>query len=831
LILAHKKSFQYKNQIKLKEDIAKMIAATMPDESRPSTRKAWRLSIAFALVAVLAISLGLGFGLRRDESLSTNSLRQIDNAKSVSKSTNGSGTGSDTQANPVSAPTPYPTLDPTSNLIGSEDPITFTSRLTTVSNVTIKQAYGSCNSLSADLYILAQKIVNRTIESNSYYFDDSGYYYTDDDGIAVAAATTNTGNKTKILGSTRAGLNVKSVTESSFSTNNQIEGVQEGDLVQSNGEQVFVVYGREIIELAADTVTITKRTKLPGKSNTECSTQFVASTLLIDDKLIVVDTSTSYCNQDVTDSTGSSETYSYYPQQDTNNVYIYDVSNMSLVKTVNLNGTFVTARAIEDNVHIVTSKYIDTYILTQDLDPWRDDIYGFNVTEPQYRAKAQEIASKRVQEFVDSITQGLDCTSFQQIVLFQNIDAELEFASMLDSIVAVTSIDTKSDSIATSVSNVMLPGSGYTVFASAEYLILAVQGWLYSEIAAEVTYLISYKLDGQSANATSLGTVPGYVLNQFSIDHAVYDGENYLRVASTTSSQWGEASNGDWIQMANTTSQVTVLKLDDDVSTMTVVGTVGNLGKDDETIYSVRFVGDRGYVTTFEVIDPFYTLDLSDPSNPTKVGELVVPGYSTYLHPVGNDLIIAVGQATDSVGAPIGVQVSLFDVSSFSNPIRIQNFTDTGNANISFVSYSEVEYDFKAFRYLNDSQLLVIPITFYNSFPCPTDDFATPTDDLVPNPDIGSCTEATDGYDGFRVYEVSTDGISLYMSIRHDVSNWTSTCWSDALLPARSLLFDGDLMTMKSHSILSHDLSTMEEDATPINLDNETTVCESYYSF
>jgi uncharacterized secreted protein with C-terminal beta-propeller domain len=804
-------------------------------------RKVWHVSIAFAFAAVIALSLGLGLGLPRDENSS--SLQQNDNTTNGSTATNGSG--NNTSSNQASNP------------IGGDNPITFASRLTTISDKTIQQVYDSCDSLNDDLSILAHLIANRTIESNYWYFDQPTTYYEqpiDGGGIAADGNTADTNAGTQELVSAPEGSATKAVSESNFGTNNQVEGVEEGDFVQSNGDQVFVVYGSEIIVLAADTVNITSRTKIPNKSD-NCSIGYVASMLLIDDRLVVV--ATSYCSQGVaSDSTTSSASEIFYVGQDSSDVYIYNTSNMLLVETINLSGSFISARGIGSNVHIVTSTYFDSYVLTQYLEPWRDDIYGVNVTKSQYREKAQEQVVEHLQEFVDKVTQGLDCTSLQKIALFQNSDDELKFSSIVDSIATVTSFTLKSDSISTSVKSMMLPSGGYTVYASAEYLILAVQGWWVNDAAIQQTYLISYKLDGPTSNATSLGTVPGYILNQFSIDHAVQDGENFLRVASTTFAQWAEI-NGDWIQNTNSTSQVTVLKLDD-ASRMSVVGTVSDLGKNGETIYSVRFLGDRGFITTFETTDPFYTLDLSDPSNPTKVGELEIPGYSSYLYPVGNDLIIGVGQATDSNGTALGVQISLFDVSSFSNPVRIQTFSDIGNSNVSSTSYSEAEYDFKAFRYLNSSQLLIIPITIYNYSPCNytfeypvvNDTFIPPSDgnvsegsggvssssapsgsEILIDPIPGPCYEATGGFDGFRVYEVKTDGITSYLSIKHDVADWTKSCWSGAFLPTRSLVFDGDLMTLKTHTILSHDLSTLAEDATPINLDDQNTVCEPYILF
>ena len=803
------------------------------DPARPSRNKVW-VVVACAFAAVLALSLGLGLGLPRDDE-SNNSLQQKDNTANTSTSTNGGNNHTSTSSNPI----------------GGENPITFASLLTTISNDTIKQSYDSCDSLNDDLSLLAQLIANRTVESYDWYFDQPTTYYEQpvyDTGVTADGSTADSGPETQELGSAPSGSASKPVSESNFGTNNQVKGVEEGDLVQSNGEQVFVVYGSEIIELAADTVNITSRTKIPTKSD-ECSVGYIASMLLIDDRLVVV--ATSYCNEVVASDSTSTSDISYFGQ-DSSDVYIYDTSNMSLIETVNLSGSFISARGVGGTVHIVTTTYIDSYGLIQYLEPWREDIYGVNVTKAQYRTIAQEQVKEHSQEFVDRITQGLDCTRLQKIALFQNSDSELTFSSILDSIASVTSFAIKSDSISTSVTSVMLPSGGYTVYASAEYLILAVQGWWVDEAATEQTYLISYKLEGSSSNVTSIGMVPGYILNQLSIDHAVQDGENYLRVASTTSSQWAQ-SGDNWVQNTNTTSQVTVLKIDDDFTSMSVVGTVKNLGKNGETIYSVRFMGDRGFVTTFETIDPFYTLDLSDPNNPTKAGELEIPGFSSYLHPVGNDLIIGVGQATDANGTALGVQISLFDVSSFSNPVRIQSFSDIGNSNLSSTSYSEAEYDFKAFRYLNDSQLLIIPITIYNYSPCNytfeypfvNDTLISPSDgnvseggdggssdsEILIDPLPGPCYEATDGYDGFRVYEVNTAGISSYLSIEHDIADWTKSCWSSAFLPTRSLVFDGDLMTLKSHTILSHDLSTLEADATPINLDDQNTVCEPYILF
>jgi uncharacterized secreted protein with C-terminal beta-propeller domain len=813
-----------------------------PIDDKPVQRNRQKTVFMVALVAVafLALSLGLGFGLSGNNDNSTNtsnSLEQNGNSENVSdsnKNTNNENVDNSTVSNPL----------------GGDNPITFASRLTAISSTSLKQTYSSCDALAKDLSALALLVANNTIEGNSWYFNQSYYIQPVNNYGSVQDGAPETSDNQQVA-SAPSGSSAKSVTESNYGSNNQVDGVEEGDLVQSNGEKVFVVYGEEIIVLAADTVTLTDRIKVPSTSDS-CSFSYIPSMLLINNRLVVI--ASSYCTLATTNSTEAATDIAYYGK-DTVNAYIYNTDDLSLVRTIALKGSFIAARAIGDNVHIVTSSYVDTYALAQYLDPWRQDIYGVNVTELQYREKAQEQIELHLQDYVNSITEELDCNSLQKLALFQNLDDDLSFSSALDTFATVTSFSISDGSSADSVKSVMLPGGGFSVYSSADFLVLSVQGWWVDSAATQQTYLIAYKLDGPSSNATALGTVPGYILNQFSIDHVVQDGVNYLRVASTTFEQWAEVS-GVWEVATDSTSQVTILKIDD--SEMTVVGDVSDLGKTGETIYSVRFLGDRGYVTTFKTSDPFYTLDLSDPSNPRKVGELEIPGYSSYLHPIGSNLLLGVGQATDANGTALGVQISLFDVSDFSNPVRIQNFADTSGSNVSSSSYSDAEYDHQAFRYLNESQLLIIPLTIYSYAPCNyTFEYPVYNDTLPSDPSIGNstdgaeiatsegadskividdpfptqCYEPVSGFDGFRVYEIKPEGIEQYFSIKHDVSDWFTTCWSAAYLPSRSLVFNGDLMTMKGHTILSHDLSTRVQDATPINLDTEVSVCEPYILF
>jgi uncharacterized secreted protein with C-terminal beta-propeller domain len=139
---------------------------------------------------------------------------------------------------------------------------------------------------------------------------------------------------------------------------------------------------------------------------------------------------------------------------------------------------------------------------------------------------------------------------------------------------------------------------------------------------------------------------------------------------------------------------------------LTKIARVGGLGRG-EQIYAVRFIGDIGYVVTFRQVDPLYIVDLSDPADPRVAGELKIPGYSAYLHPVGDGLLLGIGQDADSSGRTTGLQASLFDVSDPANPVRIDS------EGFGTGATSEVEYDHHAFSFFSGDSLAVLPIDSY----------------------------------------------------------------------------------------------------------------------
>jgi uncharacterized secreted protein with C-terminal beta-propeller domain len=164
------------------------------------------------------------------------------------------------------------------------------------------------------------------------------------------------------------------------------------------------------------------------------------------------------------------------------------------------------------------------------------------------------------------------------------------------------------------------------------------------------------KINLSNFKIASVGSVPGHPLNQFSLDEY----QENLRIAVTIGQRWwGWGFNWGTNETAND-----VYVLDKDLK---IKGSVKNLGLT-ERIYSARFVEDRGYLVTFRETDPFYVLDLSDPKNPAMTGELKIPGYSAYLQPISKDKILGIGKEGSQV------KVSLFDVSSASNPRELAKY-------------------------------------------------------------------------------------------------------------------------------------------------------------
>jgi inhibitor of cysteine peptidase len=345
--------------------------------------------------------------------------------------------------------------------------------------------------------------------------------------------------------------------------------------------------------------------------------------------------------------------WSYYTDTSTY-AKIYDVSNRSqpeLLKTYTTSGSYFNSRMIGEYVYLVASTpaYYITYI-TEILPSLTID--NINLPKIQSNGKSEDVAA-----------------------------TEVYYSNTTDNSYMFTTI------VAMNIQNATEEPNHKTIMtggASAMYV--SMNNIYISYPAADKTSLYRIHVEDSTITPQAQGEVPGSILNQFSMDEY----NNYFRVATTT---WTETQKNN----------VYVLNMN-----LTMVGNLTDLAPG-EHIYSARFMGNKGYLVTFVSIDPLFVIDLSDPTNPIVLGELLIPGYSDYLHPYDENHLIGVGKHTVEADQGFfawyqGVKIALFDVSNVSNPTQIANYTigDRG-------SDSPVLRDHKAFLFDRQRNLLVIP--------------------------------------------------------------------------------------------------------------------------
>ena len=239
---------------------------------------------------------------------------------------------------------------------------------------------------------------------------------------------------------------------------------------------------------------------------------------------------------------------------------------------------------------------------------------------------------------------------------------------------------------------------GDTVYSNGSSLYVANDHQWTTSTAGAQQYTGLYKFNTSGSGRPvylASGTVPGWLLGPPGMtEYALSEWDGTLRAATSTSGAWA----GEGGQPA----QNAVYVLEQTGDQLVTVGKVGGLGQG-EQIYAVRFAGPLGYVVTFRQTDPLYTIDLSDPAQPRVDGELALRGYSAYLDPIDATHVVGVGQDANALGQMQGTQVSLFDVSDLSAPARLAVFS------LPF-GHSEAEFDPHAFLYWQASRLLVIPV-------------------------------------------------------------------------------------------------------------------------
>ncbi len=265
------------------------------------------------------------------------------------------------------------------------------------------------------------------------------------------------------------------------------------------------------------------------------------------------------------------------------------------------------------------------------------------------------------------------------------------------------------------VQPVSVQGAAETIYASTDALYVAAGNWDQAGSRTDV-HRFDLPADGPAVY-TGSGRVPGRLLNQFSLS----DHDGVLRVVTTVDGPVGGAGVGPdrgaattiapmpgdgevttEMFVPSTSSRLAVLDTEGD--TLDEVGHLDGLGVGEE-VQSVRFMGDTGYVVTFRQTDPLYALDLSDPRAPRSLGELKIPGFSEYLHPIGDGLLLGIGRDADpATGMDLGFKASLFDVSDPAAMVEVDQF-------IVPDAWSDVSGDHKAFTWDAERSQAIFPLS------------------------------------------------------------------------------------------------------------------------
>lgn len=427
---------------------------------------------------------------------------------------------------------------------------------------------------------------------------------------------------------------------SSFSTTNvQVEGIDEADVVKTDGKYIYIGGNNVVRIVGANNGELTDDTAIRLATEKNVNEIYVA-----DGKLVILGTkwSNNYMYRDGQEGISYDSSMNimppYYSQKSYSFVDVYDITDPLkpvYLKGHEMEGSYQSSRKNGEIVYLVTNTYPsggiylpmmkDTTIGNEEFSLTLDDV----MIMPRHPSSGYLIIS------------AINVTNDEK--------TEVE---------AITAY-------------------GATMYMNDSAMYLAVNN------SYDATSIIKFELEGMKVGYAGSGEVDGYLLNQFSMDE--YEGN--LRVATTT---W-ESEN-----------QLNILD-----KSLNTIGSVTGLAKG-ESIYSVRFMGDKGYIVTFRNMDPLFVFDLSDPKNPVLTGELTMPGFSNYLHPVGENLILGIGADTyniyrkDSTGAEViigtqqgGIKFSLFDISDMGNPKEVSKYVigDAGSSSEAFYNHRAIMVD------------------------------------------------------------------------------------------------------------------------------------------
>ncbi len=640
-------------------------------------------------------------------------------------------------------------------------------------------------------------------------------------------------------------------------TNVQVAGVDEPDYVKTDGRYIYTISGNSVIiadAYPAETAGIVAQINFTNSS--------VREIFINRDRLVVFGVEYNYQSYPPsiglsTPSAKGSPMLIYSTQ--TSFIKIYDVSdrtNPVPARSISADGYYFNSRMIGDYVYAIVNQpvyYYDVVPLPRILPAQSEfpDIYYFDILDRSYNYI--NIIAVNTQNDEDYTSKTFMLPSSENIFVSENniyltyvkwFDYRYFYDRLVDEVI-IPSIPQMQDRI-TNVRSLPISNASKYVEIQAiveEYISRlnpeeqaalgrAIQERMekfQSDIAKEQqkTIINRISISGSEINYAAQGAVPGYVLNQFSMDEY----NSHFRITTTVNSfggfmqpfggfmqplgtvmqsgaiEAGQGSTGvsglepemlpkdtivapERIQPRQPESLNNLYVLD---SGMNIVGKVEDLAPG-ERIYATRFAGNRAYVVTFRQVDPLFVIDLSDPANPKVLGSLKITGVSNYLQPVDDNHIIGIGKDATDEGMLKGLKISLFDVSDVSDPVEISKILigDRG-------SDSQALYDHKAVLFNAQKKLLVIPVMLAEIDPSK---YGQP---------IPSWAYGEPKWQGAYVFSIE-DGLKIRGRIGHASAetNGFETFYGQYAV-SRSLYIGNVLYTISGRLIRMDALDTLEE--------------------
>ena len=529
-------------------------------------------------------------------------------------------------------------------------------------------------------------------------------------------------------------------------TNNQVDGIEEGDVIITDGSFIYsLVDDQLIITSAKDPARLSVVKKLKLGENA------YPTHLLLHNKTLIVGYSTYM----------ESVKGNYYDGKSVAKFAFYDVKdpeNPTLLREIGQDGSLTSVRKSGNILYMISSQTPNYWMLREGVDV---ELRPFT-----YDSSADSMALS-----LDRIHLLPGSTEPNYLVV-----SAVDVSNIKQATVNTQSYLGNSGSMYMSQNAIYMTAMDYSMIpfmSDTETSSISVDRVMPAYSNETTVYKIA--VDKTAIDMVAQTKVKGSVLNQFSMD----EHNGYLRIATTEGEAWG----------TNAESKNHLFILDKDLKQ---VGNVSDLARG-ERIYSARFMGDKAYIVTFKQVDPLFVIDVANPTAPKVLGELKIPGFSNYLHPIGENHLLGIGYDTEVTMQPgakepivlmQGMKLSLFNVTNLANPIEQDSVVIGGRG-----TYSDVQHDHKALFRDVENHLYGFPITIYE-----------PRDDYNLN------YKGT----GAQLYKVTVDGgIELAADlVKPPAKGEQYEDWYQVV--QRLLYIDDALYTVSRSQIKSYDLNTFK---------------------